>query len=148
VAVEHVTNGYRAWHSRYFWGLRLNLLCAPSGLPVAFALDGAKADERQTLLGIFAADPTLLASRPRQTLIADKNYYGKQFETELADAGIALCVRPTRVRNPVRDNGYINHSDRSSSQSTTRSRRNWISNVTADAPSPASQLASCNECLH
>ena len=37
----------------------------------------------------------LLASRPRQTLIADKNYYGKQFETELADAGIAL-LRPTR----------------------------------------------------
>jgi Transposase DDE domain len=115
-------------------GLRLHLLCAPSGLPVAFALTGAKADERQTLLGMFAADPALLASRPRQTLIADKNYYGKQFETELADAGIALLRPARKVRNPVRDNGSSNHSDRSSSRSTTRSRH-WISNVTADAPS-------------
>jgi Transposase DDE domain len=87
--------GYCASHSRYFWGLRLHLLCTPCGLPVAFALTGAKADERETLLGMFAADPALLASRPRQSLIADKNYYGKQFETELADVGITL-LRPAR----------------------------------------------------
>lgn len=87
--------GYCASHSRYFWGLRLHLLCTPSGLPVAFALTGAKADERETLLGMLTADPALLAPRARQTLIADKNYYGKQFETELADAGVAL-LRPTR----------------------------------------------------
>ena len=72
--------GYCASHSRYFWGLRLHLLCTPCGLPVAFALTGAKADERHTLLGMFGADPNLLASRRRQSLIADKNYYGKQFE--------------------------------------------------------------------
>jgi len=87
--------GYCASHSRYFWGLRLHLLCIPSGLPVAFALTGAKADERETLLGMLTADPALLASRPGQTLIADKNYYGKHFETELADAGVAL-LRPIR----------------------------------------------------
>jgi Transposase DDE domain len=87
--------GYCASHSRYFWGLRLHLLCTPCGLPVAFALTGAKADERHTLLGMFAADPTLLASRRRQTLIADKNYYGKQFEAELIEAGITL-LRPAR----------------------------------------------------
>ena len=87
--------GYCASHSRYFWGLRLHLLCTPAGLPVAFALTGAKADERETLLGMLAADPALLASRPGQTLLADKNYYGKQFETQLADAGIVL-LRPAR----------------------------------------------------
>jgi hypothetical protein len=87
--------GYCASHSRYFWGLRLHLLCTLSGLPVAFALTGAKADERETLLAMFAADPALVASRPCQTLIADKNYYGKQFETELSDVGIAL-LRPAR----------------------------------------------------
>jgi hypothetical protein len=52
----------------------MHLLCTPCGLPVAFALTGAKADERHTLLGMFAADPTLLAARRRQTLIADRNY--------------------------------------------------------------------------
>jgi hypothetical protein len=45
---------------------------APSqGRPGGFALSGAKADERQVLLGILAADPALVAARPGQTLIAD-----------------------------------------------------------------------------
>jgi hypothetical protein len=30
--------GYCASHSRFFWGLRLHLLCTPGGLPVAWAL--------------------------------------------------------------------------------------------------------------
>jgi hypothetical protein len=93
--------GYCASHSRYFWGLRLHLLCTACGLPVAFALTGAKADERHTLLGMFAADPNLLTSRRRQTLIADKNYYGKQFEAELVGAGIAL-LRPARQGEKTR----------------------------------------------
>ena len=93
--------GYCPSHSRYFWGLRLHLLCTACGLPVAFALTGAKADERHTLLGMFAADPNLLTSRRRQTLIADKNYYGKQFEAELVGAGIAL-LRPARQGEKTR----------------------------------------------
>jgi hypothetical protein len=71
--------GYCASHSRYFWGLRLHLLCTLHGLPVGFALTGAKADERQVLQGIFDADPDLVADRPGQTLIGDKNYYGREF---------------------------------------------------------------------
>ena len=87
--------GYCASHSRFFWGLRLHLVCALSGLPVAFALTGAKADEREILLGMLDADPNLLATHPGQTLMADKNYYGRQFEAALADAGIEL-LRPAR----------------------------------------------------
>ena len=34
--------GYCASHSRYFWGLRLHLLCTLHGLPAGFALTGAK----------------------------------------------------------------------------------------------------------
>jgi hypothetical protein len=64
-------------------------VCTLGGLPVGFALTGAKADERQTLLGILAADPALVAERPGQTLIADK-YYGKDFEHTLDQAGIEL----------------------------------------------------------
>ncbi|MFD9034171.1 hypothetical protein ACFVZW_23965 [Streptomyces sp. NPDC059567] len=36
------------------------------GLPVSFALTGAKADERETLLDLFAAEPGLLASPGRR----------------------------------------------------------------------------------
>jgi hypothetical protein len=58
--------GYCASHPRWFWGLRLHLVCTLQGLPVGFALAGAKADERQVLLGILAADPALVAARPGQ----------------------------------------------------------------------------------
>jgi hypothetical protein len=54
------------------WGLRLHLVCTLSGLPIAFALTGAKADERQILLGMLEAEPGLMAGRDRQTLIGDK----------------------------------------------------------------------------
>ena len=87
--------GYCASHSRFFWGLRLHLLCTLHGLPVGFALAGAKADERQTLLGIFEADPELPAWRTGQVVITDKNYYGREFEAELAAADLDL-LRPAR----------------------------------------------------
>jgi hypothetical protein len=87
--------GYCASHSRYFWGLRLHLVCTLHGLPVGFALAGAKADERQTLLGIFDADPELPAWRVGQVVIADRNYFGAAFEAELAEAGLDL-LRPAR----------------------------------------------------
>jgi DDE family transposase len=86
--------GYCASHSRYFWGLRLHLLCTLQGLPVGFALTGAKADERQVLLDILA-DPVLTAGRAGQIIIADKNYYGHDFEAFLADGGMCL-LRPAR----------------------------------------------------
>jgi hypothetical protein len=93
--------GYCASHSRWFWGLRLHLVATLSGLPAAFALTGAKADERQVLLAISAADPALLAARPGQTMIADKNYYGAAFEADLAQAGARL-LRPARKTEPPR----------------------------------------------
>jgi hypothetical protein len=86
--------GYCASHSRYFWGLRLHLLCTLHGLPVGFALTGAKADERQVLLDILD-DPALTAGRARQAILGDKNYHGACFETTLADGGACL-LRPAR----------------------------------------------------
>ncbi len=88
--------GYCASHSRYFWGLRLHLIATLHGLPVGFALTGAKADERQVLLSVLAADPGLLDDRRRgQLLIADKHYYGREFEAALHAGGLDL-LRPTR----------------------------------------------------
>src|SRR6266536_686215 len=77
-----------------------------AGLPVGFALAGAKADEREVLLGILAADPTLLAARPGQTLIADKNYFGGQFEAALAAQGVRL-LRPARKGEPERAGAHL-----------------------------------------
>ena len=87
--------GYCASHSRYFWGLRLHLVATVHGLPVGFALTGAKADERETLVGIFDTDPALAARVPGKTVIGDRNYFGREFETRLAQAGATL-LRPRR----------------------------------------------------
>jgi DDE family transposase len=98
--------GYCASHTRYFWGLRLHLVATLGGLPVAFALTGAKADERQTLLGILTADPTLAAHRPGQTLIADRQYYGTEFETALAAQQLRL-LRPARKGERERAGAHL-----------------------------------------
>jgi hypothetical protein len=89
------TYGYCASHSRYFWGLRLHLVCTLHGLPVAVALVGAKADERQVLLDLLATEPQLVAARSGQVLLADKNYYGGEFERLLLELGLRL-LRPAR----------------------------------------------------
>ncbi len=98
--------GFCASHSRFFWGLRLHLVCTLHGLPVAFALTGAKADERQTLLSMFEAEPALVAQRAGQRLIGDKNYYGRDFERALGDLGIHL-LRPTRKGEAQRSGSQL-----------------------------------------
>src|SRR6266702_2011049 len=92
--------GYCASHSRYFWGLRLHLLCTLHGLPVGFALTGAKAGERQALMDILD-DDDLAAMLPGQVIIGDKNYFGAGFEATLAGDGLVL-LRPARKGEPER----------------------------------------------
>ena len=82
--------GYTASHHRYFWGLRLHLIAAPSGLPIAYALTPAAADERNTCLDMIRHNRL---TRPGQTLIADKGYRRAEFEQQLHQAGITL-IRP------------------------------------------------------
>jgi hypothetical protein len=93
--------GYCASHSRYFWGLRLHLICTPSGLPVTFALANPKTDEREVARDMLELEPGLLADRPGQIIIADKGYASAEFETFLNQRGAHL-VRPSFAREPQR----------------------------------------------
>jgi len=88
-------------HSRWFWGLRLHLVCTPTGLPITFALASPKVDERDVAIDLFEAEPALLAGRAGQTIIADKGYASREFERRLAEHGIEL-VRPARAGEPKR----------------------------------------------
>jgi hypothetical protein len=99
------TYGYCASHW-YFWGLRLHLVCTLGGLPVVVALVGAKADERQVLLDLLATEPQLVAARPGQLVIADKNYYGGEFERLLAGLGLRL-LRPARKGETERAGAHL-----------------------------------------
>ena len=82
-----------ASHSRFFWGLRLHLVCTVHGLPVGWALTGAKADERETLCQVLGTMDQ--PAQSGQVVIADKNYFGAAFEAEFAGSGITL-IRPSR----------------------------------------------------
>jgi hypothetical protein len=98
--------GYCASHSWFFWGLRLHLRCTLSGLPVLFAIAGAKADERQMLLGMLEAGRDVAAARPGQTLIGDKNYFGTDFEAELTGRHLTL-LRPVRTGEAPRTGQHL-----------------------------------------
>ena len=93
--------GYCASHSRYFWGLRLHLVCTPAGLPITFAVANPKVDERDVAIDMFEAEPGLLADRHGQIVIADKGYASGEFERRLAAHGVEL-VRPSRANEPRR----------------------------------------------
>ena len=68
--------GYCASHSRWFWGLRLYLICTPAGMPITWALANPKLDEREVLAAMVDVEP------------------------ELAAAGRACCSSPTRASRP------------------------------------------------
>ena len=89
--------GYCASHSRYFWGLRLHLVATPSGLPITFALAGAKADERDICSAMLAHAQI---ARQGQTLMADKGYKSGPFEEDLKTAGISLIRPATKTETP------------------------------------------------
>jgi len=86
----HGGYGYCRSHSRWFWGFRLYLLCAPDGLPVGAELAPANAPER-----VVAAELLERSLAPGQLVIADKGFAGADFEQQVAALGGQL-LRPDR----------------------------------------------------
>lgn len=89
--------GYCASHSRYFWGFRLHGIFALDGTPRALALTSPKIGEREVCLGMLDR----LDHRGPLTVIGDKGYAGRDFETDAAGLG-ALILRPRRKDEPGR----------------------------------------------
>jgi hypothetical protein len=85
--------GYCASHSRLFWGFRLHALFAPDGTPRALALTSPKIDEKLVCVQMVARCER--AGGQLLILIGDKNFRGKQFESDLA-ALDATILRPRR----------------------------------------------------
>jgi hypothetical protein len=86
--------GYCASHSRYFYGMRLHLLCAPDGTPRAATLWSPERGEREVALSLLSR-----GLRGGETIIADKGYAGVEFEAAAAALG-ARIVRPNRKDEP------------------------------------------------
>ncbi|MBM7860314.1 hypothetical protein JOD27_004120 [Lentzea nigeriaca] len=92
--------GYCSSHSRFFWGLRLHLICTPAGLPITWALANPKLDERHVLMAILDHDPSVLADRPGLLIIADKGYISRELDTFLTERGVRLLRPNYRNRAP------------------------------------------------
>ena len=93
--------GYCASHSRFFWGLRLYLICAPTGMPILWALADAKIGEREVVEAMLDHETDLLAGRLGLLLICDKGFASKRFEKDLAERGVTL-LRPQRKNEATR----------------------------------------------
>ncbi len=81
---------YSKSHSRWFWGMRLHLACAPDGTPRAAALVSADRPEREVALTLL---PRALAGG--ETIVCDKGYAGREFATAVETLG-ACVLRPPR----------------------------------------------------
>jgi hypothetical protein len=92
---------YCASHSRFFWGLRLYLVCTPTGMPIMWALANPKIGEREVLAAMLDVDADLIARREGILLISDKGFASKTFEKDLAELGVEL-LRPSLKREKKR----------------------------------------------
>ena len=88
--------GYCASHSRYFWGYRLYLLCAPDGMPIRFELFAANLGERDAARQMLHG-----ADLDGYTVLADKGFAGEEFEAFMNSLD-ANFVRPDRKNEPIR----------------------------------------------
>jgi hypothetical protein len=86
--------GYSRSHSRWFWGMRLHLACAPDGTPRAAALVAADRPEREVALTLL---PRALTGG--ETIVCDKGYAGREFK-DAVDALGAVVLRPPRANEP------------------------------------------------
>ncbi|MFF5265180.1 IS982 family transposase [Actinomadura viridis] len=98
--------GYCRSHSRWFWGLRLFLICTPAGMPISWALANPKLDEREVVAAMLEVEPELAADRPGLLLIADKGFRARWFDEELAGHGIEL-LRPAMRSEPPRPGEHL-----------------------------------------
>lgn len=54
--------GYCASHSRFDWGLKLYLVCTPSGMPILWALANPKIGEREVLATMLEVESDVVDS--------------------------------------------------------------------------------------
>ena len=93
--------GYCASHSRFYWGLKLYLVCTPAGMPILWALADPKIGEREVLAAMLEVDAGVAAEHNGILLICDKGFAGRDFETLLGEYGITM-LRPSRKDEKAR----------------------------------------------
>ncbi|PKW13370.1 DDE family transposase [Saccharopolyspora spinosa] len=96
----HAGYGYCASHSRFYWGLKLYLVCTGDGMPIMWCLAHPKIGERQVLAALLDHNHPLI--RDGQVLLADKGFSGKSFK-ELTEEKAVRLLRPDRKDETYRN---------------------------------------------
>ncbi len=96
----HAGYGYCASHSRYYWGLKLYLVCAGDGMPIMWCLANPKIGEREVVAALLEHNHHLI--RSGQILLADKGFAGQDFKNHTERLGLRL-LRPDRKDETYRN---------------------------------------------
>jgi hypothetical protein len=92
--------GYSAAHSRFYWGMKLVLVCDPDGCVRDFDLVPANAPEREATLTLLARQPIA-----GQLVICDKGYAGHDFEQAVRELDALVLPPAPRRRARTRPTG-------------------------------------------
>jgi hypothetical protein len=96
----HANYGYCASHSRWYWGLKLYLVCTGDGMPVMWCLADPKLGEREVLAALLDNNHHLIQNG--QILLADKGFSGDPFKKLTESQGVRL-LRPDRKDETYRN---------------------------------------------
>lgn len=96
----HASYGYCASHSRWYWGLKLYLVCTGDGIPIMWCLANPKLGEREVLAALLDNNHHLI--RDGQILLADKGFSGKEFK-KLTESKQLRLLRPDRKDETYRN---------------------------------------------
>jgi hypothetical protein len=96
----HANYGYCASHSRWYWGLKLYLVCTGDGMPVMWCLADPKIGEREVLAALLDNNHHLI--RNSQILLADKGFSGAEFKA-LTESMTLRLLRPDRKDETYRN---------------------------------------------
>ena len=123
----HAGYGYCASHSRWYWGLKLYLVCTGDGMPIMWCLANPKIGEREVVAALLEHNHHLI--RTGQILLADKGFAGQGFK-QLTDAMGLRLLRPDRKDETYRNGnlGGVRQWIESVNQTlkrAARSRRPW-----------------------
>jgi Transposase DDE domain len=93
--------GWDASHHRFWWGLKLYVLAAPDGMPVAWCLAKPDQGEREVAGVLLDQAARQQVLRPGMVVLADKGLAGHEFDALVGELGATLA-RPDRADEPYR----------------------------------------------
>jgi len=132
--------GWCPSHSRWYWGLKLYVLCTPDGSAVAWCLANPKLGEREVAMALLDRG----SLQPGQVLIVDKGLAGAQVDQHLADLARSWSAPTAATSQP--GSALCDRSASGSSRSSTPSKANLGWSSTAAGPQPGSTPASPSGC--